>query len=210
VANRLHEPSQQFHAKLMLGAKAPVGFLRQFRYVDLANGYHRSQHHGITCEFAVTKGMDLVMDSVGLSGNGVEWRSVSFAGSKPRSVGYRSCRVLALVGRFCRGMSEIFQGGLRNRGLQVRILPGVLSLPGSEAARTTSTQGGQREMLSTPGCGQSFLRGDGIALTARTCALLSTCVYRIVICRLRSNYWESAIRRSSATMRAVWVSQRRL
>jgi hypothetical protein len=62
------------------------------------------------------KGMDLVMDSVGLSGNGVEWRAVSLARPNPGNVGYRSCRGLAWRGRFCRGMSEIPEEGLRNRG----------------------------------------------------------------------------------------------
>ena len=89
-----------------------------------------------TCEFAGTKGMDLVMDSVGMSGNVVEWRAVSFVRWDPRNVSSRSCRGLAYCGGFCRGMSEIAEEGLRNRGLQVRILPGVLSFPGSEAPRT--------------------------------------------------------------------------
>ena len=45
-ADRLHEPSQQFHAELMFGAKFPgVMFFRQFGHVDLADVQHRAQRH---------------------------------------------------------------------------------------------------------------------------------------------------------------------
>ena len=39
--------------------------------------------------------MDLVMDSVGLSGHVVQWRTMSFLGPLPEYVGPRSCRGLA-------------------------------------------------------------------------------------------------------------------
>jgi hypothetical protein len=60
--------------------------------------------------------VDLVMDLVGLSGNVVEWRTVSFPGSEPRNVRPRSCRGLASRGRLCRGISDTPEKGLRNRG----------------------------------------------------------------------------------------------
>ncbi len=54
---------------------------------------------------ATVRSMDLVRDSVGLFGNVVEWRSVSFVRRDPRNVRSRSYRGLAWRGRFCRGMS---------------------------------------------------------------------------------------------------------